>query len=70
MHRHSVSRAEIQESSREYMSNVAHLSEEERSKSLNEIQEMFKKATEDKVQRAMQISVWDGKPAPDEGILL
>ena len=57
MHRHSVSRAEIQESSREYMSNVAHLSEEERSKSLNEIQEMFKKATEDKVQRAMQISV-------------
>ena len=58
MHRHSVSQAEIQESSREYMSNVAHLSEEERSKSLNKIQEMFKKA---KVQRAMQISVWDGK---------
>ena len=51
-------KAEIEESSHEYMSSVAHLSKEERTKSLNKIQEMFKKATENsdnKVQIAMQM---------------
>ena len=51
-------KAEIEESSLEYTNNVAHLSKEERSKSLNKIQEMFKKATENsdnKVQIAMQM---------------
>lgn len=51
-------KAEIDESSRDYVNNVSRLSKEERSKSLNKIQEMFKKATENsdnKVQIAMQM---------------
>ena len=51
-------KTEIEQSSLEYTNDVAHLSKEERSKSLNRIQEMFKKATENsdnKVQIAMQM---------------
>ena len=51
-------KTEIEDSSREYIVNVASLSKEEKAKSLNRIQEMFKKATENsdnKVQIAMQM---------------
>ena len=51
-------KTEIEDSSREYVANVTSLSKEERAKSLNKIQEMFKKATENsdnKVQIAMQM---------------
>jgi inhibitor of growth protein 5 len=51
-------KSEIEESSRDYVNSVSRLGKEERSKSLNKIQEMFKKATENsdnKVQIAMQM---------------
>lgn len=51
-------KAEIDDCSCEYISDVARLSKEERSKSLNKIQDLFKKATENsdnKVQIAMQM---------------
>ena len=51
-------KTEIEDNSREYIAHVTSLNKEEKAKSLNRIQEMFKKATENsdnKVQIAMQM---------------